>query len=121
MQPTSFRAYAASTALSRRAIPIEQPDGTTVVQKASLQHDVHDIAAEGAVTDGVAAFSSKAQIAYVAFYAGEGDDAVCLGRLDGPFGPGKISVDFADIPEEPDPELAEGEIVIGGTTYRKAD
>jgi hypothetical protein len=113
MQPTHFRAYAAQTALSRRLIAGE---------KLNLEHDVHNPVVEGELKDGVAAFTSKAEIAYVAFYAGDaGDDQVCLGRVDGPFGPGKVEVSSADVPQDGPVDLGNGEFEISGNIYRKAD
>lgn len=114
MQPTHFRAYALDTAKSRRPNPAGPGN-------ANVEHDVHNPVVEGAVKGGEASFTAKGEIAYVAFYAGEGDDQVCVGHLDGPFGPGKVSVDFADIPAVGPVDLGNGEFEANGTIYRKAD
>lgn len=113
MKPTQFRAYAVETALSRRSNP-------AAAGNVNVEHDVHNPVAEGTVKDGEASFTAKQDIAYVAFYSGKGDDEVCVGRIDGPFKPGKITIDFADIPEGGPVDLGNGEFEANGTVYRKA-
>lgn len=97
MKPTHFRAYAKTTAVSRRNI--DAGDGN--VHRATVEHDTHDPVVEGKTKDGRAAFTSDTPIEYVAFYRREGEDEICLGQFDGPFPKGKITADFKDIPEEP--------------------
>lgn len=114
MQPNHFRAYAIDTAKSRRPNPAGPGN-------ANVEHDVHNSVVEGAVKDGEATFTAKQEIAYVALYAGKGDDQVCVGRIDGPFKPGKITVDYADVPQSAAVDLGNGEFEQNGTVYRKAD
>lgn len=111
MKPTHFRAYGKAETISRR---------DTNEGKMNLAHDVHDVVAEGRLKDGVAEFSSKGDVDFVAFYVGAaGDDQVCVGRIDGPFKAGAIKADSADIPDESAVNENAGEIVVDGQTYRK--
>lgn len=113
MQPTHFRAYAKTTAVSRRNL--DQGDGT--VHRATVEHDTHDPVVEGKTKEGRASFSSKVPIDHIAFYGGTIAEAVCLGQLDGPFPAGKITADFKDIPEEP--PLLEQDTVTEAQGFRK--
>lgn len=80
MKGLNFRAYASSEAVSRRDLKSG---------RATVSHDVHDVVAEGKASDDKASFTPDQEVAYVAFYRGSGDEAVCVGRVDGPFAKGK--------------------------------
>jgi hypothetical protein len=121
MNPERFRAYAAANALSRREIPVEQGDGSVAIQKVNVTHEVHNPVVEDELADGVAEFTAKSAIAHVAFYGGDPEHEVCLGRVDGPFGPGKVEVSFADVPKDEPVDLGNGVFEQNGTVYRKAD
>jgi hypothetical protein len=78
---------------------------------------IEEVIAEGDLDNGQASFEADEKVSQVAFYDHENDGQVCLGRVLGPMGPGRIDIDFADVPEVEEPAET---IIVGGVEYKKA-